>query len=153
MADVKAHITELSSKLGQHITIDGKTGQFTVDKDTFEKTLPEGITLEQVEKIHEHTTDLIAAGSHLIGELSIPVIKKHKDIDSTSFGFTTTGQNAFSFNFDRQGKFRNPTTGDETIKFGVVNAKFTSTESKNSGQYKAVRDLIASQAKEAYGTK
>lgn len=150
-AEIKPHIASLADAIATHVSIDGKTGEFKVDPEVFAKTLPEDLTAKQYGRAFEHVTDFFAAGTKVISDLSIPVMKKHKDLEHTAFSVPTVGKDTFNFTFDREQTFTNPANKEKITKYGIANAEHVVHGTKNKGQYGLIKSMVAEQAKAAYG--
>lgn len=153
---LKDDTAALSAAIQAGLKLD-KAGNLTEEakdhaKTIYAKSLPEGVTIEQVETIDKFNTTFGAAALHAVGEVSIPVMKKNADLQQVGVSFNTAGKNAFDVIFNRETKSRNPKTGEDILGFGGSSLKFDMYGAGNSrGEVKVVRQILADKAAAVLG--
>lgn len=139
MSEVKQEVKDLSEKIKKEIKIDTKTGIATISETLYKDNLPEGMTIDNVKAVQDYNSRIVAATGLALGEASIPVMKKHKELEFTELTLPIVKDTA-SFTFDRQSTSRNPTDGSEVIKHGALSVKYvTSGAGTSKGELKKVR--------------
>lgn len=156
MSDVKKSVLDLAASIQAHMTL-GEAGIVEVPKDLFATTLPEGLTLEAVKLVQDHTTDLVAATAEALGNIAIPAFKADEKLEQLSVEFGC-GSDSLAGTIQRskeypaggipkEGEARDP---NATItKFGIVSMKYGVNAHANKGSLKKVRDSINKRAAEA----
>ena len=152
-SNVKLHILELSERLQSEITLDKKTGVGTVAEGTYERLLPGGIDMDTVKKINEHNQAMVAAGTHALGVVSIPVMKKDNDLGRTTLVIPTVGKDYMGFAFDRSREVRAPGSDTPVTKFGSTTQEIVTYGTKNRGDLAKVKSELAEMALDAFGSK
>lgn len=149
--EIKAEIVQLADKIKKEITIDGSTGVATVPKELYANTLPDGLTVDTIKQLQDHNSQFAAASYMALGEASIPVMKKHKDLDRSTLDIPTVGKDHFSLTFDRSGEVRAPGGGDPKTVYGTGRVAFNMYGTKNRGELSKVRDMLSEKAAAALG--
>jgi hypothetical protein len=156
MSDTKATFKpatqELADKIAKHIKIDAKTGIADAEhlKTVFVDNLPEGLTKEHVEALDTFIPQFAAASYLALGEASVPVFKKHKNLDApVTIEIPTVGKSKFVGVFERSSMVRAP--GQEPVaKFGTGSMKLDFYGmSATRGEFKKVRDHLTDLATSA----
>lgn len=139
--NVNENILKLADAIKADATVD-PSGVISVSKEFYEKSLPEGIELSQVRKIQEHNSNLVSAGALALGELGVPHLKKHKDLEQVSL-VINAGRDQLSEQMQRSKQVRNLQTGETKDVYGAISAKWRVTGTAGSrGSLKATRDHI-----------
>ena len=149
---LKVYTRSLAELVKSDAKIDKATGTVTVGADLFARSLPEGMTVEQVAAVHEHEAQFAAAGALALGELSIPAMKKNKELEQTKLSIPATGKDSFEFTFNRS-RMVPDGNGGQKEKFGTSNIEFNMYGMGSSrGEIKKVKPLLAEQAFDAFGS-
>lgn len=142
-ATLKEDVLALSKTIEKSMGIDKKTGIVTTETDIYEKTLPEGLTLDVVNAVESHNGKFIAASAHAIGNIAISAMKSNKDLETAETVVKMAGKNSLGLNVDRTRTYPNPQDKDKPIvKHGVVTVNYDIVADHNSGQLKAARSII-----------
>ena len=151
---VSQPVLELTERISHGLTMDKKTGIAAVDEKTYVNLLPEGLTEEIVKQVQVHNMNFVAASLNALGEASIPVFKKQKDLPSTTLTVPMIGKDSITVNMERSsmvpGKDEagNPTT---TEKFGTSSVKMDIYGVHKRGDLLKVKRLLAESAQAAFG--
>lgn len=156
MSDVKKSVLDLAASIQSHMTL-GEAGIVEVPKDLFATTLPEGLTLEAVKLVQDHTNDLVAATAEALGNLAIPAFKADEKLEQLSVEFgcgvdslAGTIQRSKEYpagGIPKEGEARDPNA--TVTKYGIVSMKYGVNAHANKGTLKKVRDGINKRAAEA----
>ncbi|MBB5409305.1 hypothetical protein HDG34_003246 [Paraburkholderia sp. HC6.4b] len=127
-------------------------GRTEVPDDLYEKHLPDGITIETVNRLHEHNRTFFLASLEAFGEVSESALKKHKDIDRTSMQINAGDGARFSAQYARSVKRaatgEDGKVGSETT-YGALTGKYV-IKGGNADDYNAVKERFAKQAKKLF---
>ena len=152
---VKPEVISMAAAIQADMKLDNKTGIVEVGKDLYERLLPEGLDKKTVELVQEHNTLFAAASGLALGEVAVPAMKKHKELERVSVSIHATGKDTFNHNFDRSRQVpdRQPdgTTGTRT-KYGSLGSEFGFYGTKSRGQMSKVKDYLGAKAAEAFGS-
>lgn len=138
--------TETLTKLIQDGLKIDKSGAVTVEENLYAKTLPEGVTIEQVAKIDEHNTLFAAAALNALGNAALPVMKKNANIEQVAAFIPTAGKSGFDAKFVRDTESRNPKTNEITKGHGGASIKFDFYGTGSRGELKKVKSMLADKA-------
>lgn len=127
----------LSSEFQKKIVL-GPDGAGTLSDEAIAETLPEGLTMELVQKVHEHRDNVIAAATDAFATLSHAAMKKDKNLAETSLQFNFY-KDAAGVNVYRTREGRNPANGEKTVAHGAVSNKYVARGAQNVGQLKVAR--------------
>ena len=147
-------VANLASKALNEIKVDGN--QLTLDEQFYFDNLPEGITKEHVEKVHNYDADFFAASGHAFGMKSIELMKADKNLEQTSFT-TAVVKDTIKGTMNREWEKMTgaPKEGEpvEKVKaYGQLTMGWHKKGTKGSqGAMKKVRDDIGHWATEAFG--
>jgi len=147
MSDIKDSIRALADKLRADMTIT-ETGAVETPTDLFEKTLPEGITMDQVKSMQDHQSELVTAAGLALGEMGMEAFKGDKRLDQVNVSITA-GKDSIAGTFQRSKEVRagiNPDDGMMT-KYGILSMKVSVNAHANKGSLKKVRTYLSEQAK------
>ena len=127
-------------------------GKVEPTDDLYEKHLPEGITLETVNRIHEHNRTFFPAVFEAFGDVSESALKKNKDLDRTSMQINAGDGGVFSAQYARSVKRAvrgdDGKVGSETA-YGSLTCKYT-VQAGDADDYNAVKERFAKQAKKLF---
>lgn len=155
-SNLKPETLSLSERLQAEITLDPKTGTTQRPEDIVAKVLPEGLTIDMIERVDSFKAELVTAGAHALGVISNPAMAENADLTRTTLTLPTSGKNYIGFAYDRsrQVPTRNEdgTTGTRE-KFGVVTADIVSYGTKNRGEFAKVKSELSEMALAAFGKK
>ena len=147
---VNPAVLEMSGKILECLKIDGRNGAITAEENTFEKTLPEDLTMDIVNKVSDHNTTFVAAGVHAMGQMAIESMGQHKNLDSASGTIKMGGKDTLEVGIDRSRTYANRLQEGATdvVKYGVTDIDYTVVAGKNAGQLKKVKQAIGEYAHE-----
>ena len=138
--DINPTIIALAEQVKKEFKL-GEGGIITVEKDFFEKTLPENISMADVKRLQDHETNVFAAVGLATGEVGLAQFKKDKKLAQVSIDFNV-GKNKAGFVFQRDREVSDG-KGGKQVKHGILNAKVTHNGAGNRGAYKKVRDHLS----------
>ncbi len=142
MSELKAATKELAEKLHNELKFDKETKTIP-DNSFYEKHLPEGLTMEVVEKVDGYNTTFIAASAHAVGKVAIEHMAKEKSLDQVSAEFQMGKKNTISHVVHRERSFTNPADPSKPItKMGDVSSVYTVHAGRNQGELKKVRNEL-----------
>jgi|ERR1035437_6215901 hypothetical protein len=148
--ELKPAVIAISTEMQKGITIDAKAGSSVAKEDIYEKTLPEGLTLDIATKLSDHNANFVAAGAHAFGTLAVAAMSKAPKCEKLALEVPMAGKDSVTYNIDRFKDTVNHLGNGETVrKFGVVNASVEIRAGKNGGQLKNARAIIAQLGMEA----
>lgn len=130
----------------KEITIDPATGIGKVNAETFARTLPEGLTVEHIEKFQEHLTDTVAAVSLAAGRKSVSEMKNYKELltlNSTETVVPLVGKDNITVSFKNTATVTKPGTDEKIQVYGQVRTSVNTYSTNNSGDYKKARALVS----------
>jgi hypothetical protein len=143
-AEIKPEVTALAAKIKPLLKLDPKTGLITAEPDLYLSLLPEGLTKETLTALSKHNAQFVPATGLAMGELLLPAMKKHSDLENGTLTVPTVAGDKFSFAIARNhsvpafgGK------GEPTEKFGHFTAKHEMRAARNSGQFAQVRTHLS----------
>lgn len=149
--ELKKDTVELADKIKEGIKIDPKTGVGTITPDIYEKLLPEGISIKQIEAINAHNTHFAASATLAFGEASIPVLKKNKELPKTNLEIPLVGKDHIGLVFNRSQQVRAPGSSEETTVYGTVRPQFNFYGTKSRGEMAKVKSILNEKAGKALG--
>jgi len=154
MSDVKQAVQDLAAKIKPMFTL-----AVLPAADLYEKSLPEGITTDQIKAIQQHNTALVAATGLAVGELAIDAFKADKDLTRVSTEFAAVGDKISTAvirsreypagGIPKEGEVRDPNA--KIVKYGVIEAAYEVASNGNKGELKKVRTHIGALALAALG--
>lgn len=155
--ELKPATLSLAEQLRKHLEVDHKTGAMAFAANTYVDVLPEGITAETIKKINDHHSTLAAAGTLVVGEAGVGVMKKIKSLDRVEATLPMVGKDAVKFSFQRErqvnvpGQKGQPNT-TKTV-YGASNAQFEMYADHPVGELRKVRESLAMDAMAAFASK
>lgn len=148
MSTIKQEVRNLADLVKAELKL-GANGVVEVSEGAFERTLePAGLTLAEVTKVQNHTTDLVAATGLALGELGLDAFKADKELAQVSVSLPT-GKDAINFTFQRQKEVAAGTGKDAgtQIKYGYLTGKIDVNAHANKGSLRRVKDHLNEVAK------
>lgn len=145
MSDISAKTIELSEQLKNDVVINDKGIEVT--KDAYEKTLPEGITMDTVQQLQQHDTNFVAAACKAVGEKAFEHMKDNKDVKQMS-AQVNMGNNTLATTIQRERQYPNPEGGTSTT-YGSMTPRITVGATGNRGDLKKVKSMVADMFKGA----
>jgi hypothetical protein len=143
-------ILKLAAEIKKDITI-GDGGAIVLDKGFYEKHLPENLSMTQVKDVQTHNSNIIAAATLALGEVGLPHLKKHKDLDTISLAFGV-GKDKVQAQLKREVQVPDGLgKGGMRTKHGVISANYKVHASGNVGDFKKVREHIAAEGSKIWG--
>lgn len=141
--EIKKEIRDLTDMIRQNLKHkDG--GHFEVEKDLYEKSLPEGVDASLIKKVQKHNTDFVAAATLAVGEAGLEIMKDDAELQSASADFRL-GNDKLSVVFDRTRELPGA-KGEKETQYGVSNASFTVSAAGAKSTLKTVRQHLAERA-------
>lgn len=132
----------LSKKIEKQLKI-GEGGVAVLEKDFYESTLPEGLSMADVKRVQEHNKDVFEATAHALANLGLPYLKKHKDIEAVTTGYAI-GKDAVDLRFLRSKTTPGFGGGEPKTTYGVLDGKISVNGSAPSkGFFKKLRTYHA----------
>lgn len=153
--NVSPAVLELANKIKDQLKLGAGGVAEDLGKDFYASTLPDGISMADVNKIQKHDSNLVAATALALGEESLDYFKKHKDVQSTSVELKA-GANTIAIQADRYKSFPNRMGGADAPnieKHVTISARYTAQAAGNRGEFKKVREHIGNLGAELFGKK
>jgi hypothetical protein len=154
---IKPEITDLEKKISEAMKMDIKdnVGICTVEDGLYVKMLPEGITEDHVRTIQKYNSQLAAASLLAVGNVAVPAMREHSNLNKVSLEFPTVDKDHIDVNFDRSRQVpsrdeNNVPNGTKT-KYGSAQVSYSMYGTSSHGQLLAVKKMLAEQAMEAFG--
>jgi hypothetical protein len=97
---INSSVLTLSEKIKPQLTVD-KDGVFKVPDNIYGDTLPEGITLDIINKVKEHDSHFYAGAALAVGELSTDRFVEEKELKQTTAEFKVGGNDTFTTTHNR----------------------------------------------------
>lgn len=145
---LKQPVLDLATALAADIKVEGD--KLVYADDIYAKSLPAGLTIEQVQAVADHNRIFLPAVHHASGLASIEAFKGKKAPESISGSFDLIPGDTASFQFNR--KVSGTTNGVEWTKNCQSAFSFTTAAGEaGRGQLKASRVALNEAAAAAYG--
>lgn len=146
---IKENVESTAKLMAEGMTSEGSKINF-VD-GIYEKTLPEGLTMDLAEKFVEHRSTFVAAGGLAAGRFAFEMMKKDTGLEQVTAELPMAGKDMVEYLIERQTQSQNPQNREEKVtSYGVLTTKVTTAGvSSNSGQLGAVRKELKKVAAEA----
>lgn len=158
MSEVKQAVQDLAAKIKPMLTL-ADNGVVLAQADLYEKSLPEGITADQIKAIQQHNTVLVAASALAVGEIAVDAFKADKELQRVTSEFSAVGDKISTAvirsreypagGIPKEGEVRDPNA--KIVKFGVIEAAYEVSSNGNKGDLKKVRTHISALALAALG--
>lgn len=100
---IKNSILGISEIIQRGMETDVGNALGTGAKDAFERTLPEGLTIQHAEKLLEHISDFGIAGAHAAGTKSVEVLKENKEATQFNMTLPILGKTQLSYVVNKEG--------------------------------------------------
>jgi hypothetical protein len=140
---VNNEVKAISTGFGKMVFDDA--GVAIIAKDLFEKTLPEGLTMESVKAVQDHILNFSDGGTLALGEAGIEHLKAHPDLAFVTMK-VKLGRDQLSGSFTRTANYRNVSTGAPIVKFGVSDTKLVIGKNSKRKDHRLVTDYLADKA-------
>lgn len=129
--EIDPEIMAMAEKITKPMTID-EEGVLTVTDDVYADTLPKDLTMDTVNRVHEHDSRFASAFLYAAGHKTIDFMKDHREVKRVS-GIISTGRNELGFNFSQPtGKRADGTMKDPSVT--VVSRRY---EHQDHGKIRA----------------
>lgn len=153
---VRQEIVNMAEAIKADMKIDAESGVATVGADLYARLMPEELTPEIVERVQVYNGELASAAALALGESSIPLMKKHKDLRSTTLVIPATGRDTLGVTFEqsRQVSAGIVEKGQPAVmrdKFGHTHVEFRMQGNHKRGDLKAVFETLEAKAAKALG--
>lgn len=150
MSDVKPEIVELAKTLEGKLEV-GDNGVITAPKGTFEETLPEGLTMDQVNDVYKHIGLVSPAFVKAFGDKSQAAMESDKKLEQTT-GKLDIGRWANVEGTYKRTEERRKSPADPTMitVHGATSVKIN-TKVRTGADMKRVRNGLIEQAKAKFG--
>lgn len=151
MTAISEKTIKMAEMLKGKISIDNDNGVAKTADDTFESTLPEGMTLEMVDSVFDHIKTVSEGFVKATGEAAEEYLKKHKEVEQVSNTLKVGKGMAVDVAYDRKINRRKSVTDPTMIDvYGATSVKMT-VKSRTSAEMKRVRDALSESAAKAFG--
>lgn len=112
--------------------------------ELYEKTLPDGVTLEEVEKIDLHRVNFVAASAYTAGKMAVDAMKNDSTIDQVTMAVQMGKGTLADFVVDRRHEQPNHLQGgDPIVIHGRVLPRLKTKAGSGNSTMKAVRAEVA----------
>jgi len=117
----EAQVAEIRELMRSLISYDDAGKVTLVDKEVFEKHLPEGITPEIINKFNTYTGNFIAGTTLAFGDASLEAFTSNKALERAKLEVPMVGQhNSFDLVIQRERESHNPGTGEKIVHQGHI---------------------------------
>ena len=148
--ELQTQINTMAATLAEQIEVNATAS--TIAADAYVKTLPEGITLETVQKLQDHNAIFFPAVTKALGEESIEAMKKDSSIESVSLSVPMVGEDRFDISFQKKYQYMDTKTKEMKDAFGGVSASLTVQAARhNRGAMGSIKNDLKAQALAAFG--
>lgn len=138
--EIKAEILAMSDIIHKSLTVNKKEGSVTAADDIYEKTLPEGLTMDTVNAVGDHLKTFVPAAAHAFGKSAFEAMKAHKGTERVLTDIHLGKNDKLSLASDRKSVTHPP--GDATkeiVTYNRVTVSLDLRAGKSGSQLKAVR--------------
>lgn len=167
MSDKKEDKKELSqdvqgmaSKLKEFVAYDNESKSLVVTKGAAEAVMPEGVSKDTINGTFNFIRDFAAASAKVVGETSIPVMKKDSEIESLTATFPIVKGVAVEQRFSRQfTSFAPPKEkgGEKTeiVRHGRIDTSlnYNGAKAGSNKELRVVREELYAEGEKAFGKK
>lgn len=156
MSEVSQDVKDLAKTLESEMTLGDGGALVFKDKDTYEKTLPEGLEMETVDNLYKHNEKLTAALTLATGNLGAAALKKDKKLDGVTSELKIGKHADISVGYLRSQEQRIPNFQDKSkapevvTRYGVTTTRVRTFAQKNKGELKKVRTMLGEQAEKLF---
>lgn len=145
---IKDNVRFIADNVKVEATVDGTTGDIAIPAEFWKSTLPEGLTVEDVERVHAHRDNFIAGVNLAVGELGVEATKKNKELQAVSVA-TEFHKDPLVVKVAKERKSPNPRVKGEFITtHGASSTNYTAVGGQNKAQLKKARQAISELYKE-----
>lgn len=156
MSEIKKEVLDLSKKIGDGLSL-GEKGIIAPAEGLYETLLPEGLSMDTLERVQAHNTEVLAATMHAVGKIAIPAMQKDDTLNKVTLELPTVGKDTFSFAFDRSRQVRDGAPGDKDAgmktKYGISTIAVDIYGAGNRGDVGAVKSFLSQDAADALSGK
>ena len=137
------------------IAVENNQAKSTVASDIFTKNLPEGVTKEVAESLHQYASDFMAATAKVIGDTALPLMEQHRKLEEVNVTVPMMGKDKWSVSIPRESTFPVPGGNGATVtKYAQLTGKLeTYAAISNRGVIKSIREDLSARALEAFSEK
>jgi hypothetical protein len=125
-----------------------------VDPSFYASTLPDSITVKQIEDLQSHNALFAAGTARALSQLSEEFMKKHKDVTRVSADITTVKKDGFELTYDRErsvpSRNEDGTTGT-AAQYGSIRVAHRAYAAEAVGELKKVKQLSVQSAARVLG--
>jgi hypothetical protein len=150
MSEIKKEVLDLSEKIGKGLSLDGNV--VTASDGLYESLLPEGVSMDLLERVQAHDTEVLAATALAVGQLGNKAMKKDETLNKISLVMPTVGKDTFGFAYDRSRQVRDAAPGTEgagmKTKYGIMSISVDKYGAGNRGEVGAVKTFLSAEAAE-----
>lgn len=149
MSEIKTNVSELATQLKAQMEL-GANGVVTYKdpKTVYATTLGEDLTMDQVNALHTHRDNVIAAQGLAVGQLAMEAFKKDKGLTQLSVEMKA-GKDVMSSSIAKEKEY-NDGKGGKITNYGVLSTRYEANGAGKRGQLKVVRDSLMAQAKDIW---
>lgn len=138
-------IVQLAKKIEKDLSV-GEGGVIALEKDFFESTLPEDLTMALVKKVQDHSAEVYSAAALALGRKAAPYLKKNKGVQGVTLSYAE-GRNTADLRYDGEKTFPAMGGGEPRVSYGVTSGKYTVNGAQTSrGSLKKVRAHLMQEA-------
>lgn len=144
---VKQEIVDLSDALTDHVdTVDN--GHIAFTKNAFEETLPDDISMADVNKVFNHVKTVTAAQTLSVGNQALGLMEKDKDLNRVTGSMKIGSHGNISTSVDRSFTAKpKPGTKESTTTWGHTTTELTMAAAGGRfADMKSVRGAISEKA-------
>jgi len=150
MTEIKKEVLDMSEKIGKGLTLDGNV--VSASDGLYESLLPEGVSMDLLERVQAHDTEVLAATALAVGKMGNHAMKKDETLNKISLVMPTVGKDTFSFAYDRSRQVRDGAPGDKDAgmktKYGIMTLGVDKYGAGNRGEVGAVKSFLSAEAAE-----
>lgn len=140
-------VNQLADTLKAEMNL-GDNGVIEVTKDAFEKTLPEGLTMETYIESHNHRDNVLAAMGKVTGEIGVEAMKTDKDLKQVTASMAIH-KDTMASTFQRERQIPNAEGGTST-SYGLLRSNYMANGAANKGSLKKVKAHLSALGREAF---
>ncbi len=143
MSDIKEAVKTLSTNISKDLKYDKDSHTIKAEENIYAKNLPEGLSMEVVDKVNNYDVQFVAASGLAVGEIAIQHMAKEKTVEQISAEFSMARHNSVNHVVTRERTFTNITDPSNPIpKYGDLATKVTIQAGRNQGELKKVRNTL-----------
>lgn len=143
MSDIKEAVKTLSENIKKELKYDKDSHTIKSENSVYSENLPDGITMDTVEKVNHYDVTFVAATGMAVGEMAIHQMAKEKTVEQISAEFPMSKHNNVTHVVTRERTFTNIADPNNPIpKWGDLATKVTIQAGRNQGELKKVRNTL-----------